>query len=116
MPKFLLILRSDASLHQRRDAAARQAALVAFEAWAGRLLAERRFVDGKRLDDDQGAGRVLHGGGVRPQVEDGPFGHGADVVRGFSVIEADDYEHAVTLCESHPDLAGGGTLELRRLD
>lgn len=116
MPKFLLILRSDPRLHQRRDAAARQAALLAFETWAGRLLAERRFVDGKKLGDDDRDGRVLHGSGGSVRVAAGPFGSGADVVRGFSVIEADDYEHAVALCESHPDLAAGGTLEVRQLD
>lgn len=119
MPKFLMILRSDPLLHQRRDPEARQAALLAFEAWAGRLLAERRFVDGKKLGDGDGDGadgRVMRGADGRVEVAAGPFGSGEAVVRGFAVLEADDYEHAVALCESHPDLAAGGTLELRRLD
>ncbi|MFM1872628.1 MAG: hypothetical protein RL398_2050 [Planctomycetota bacterium] len=109
MPKFLLILRGDPATWRARDKSAVLESVERFEAWAGRLLGERRFVDGKKLADGEGC--VLRG----DKVEHGPFGAGAEVVRGYHVIEADDYEHAVRLCVEHPELADGGTVEVRRL-
>src|SRR5204862_1197405 len=102
MPKFLLILRADPDAWRHRDRAEIQNLIERFEAWAGRLMAERRFLDGKKLAD--GEGRVLVRTGETVRVTDGPYGESKELVGGFHVIEADDYEHAVKLCQDHPEL------------
>lgn len=114
MPKFLLILRGDPDTWQHQTPAEIQLLIERFEAWAGRLMGEGRFLDGKKLAD--GEGRVLARSGAGVRVTDGPFGETKELVGGFHLVEADDYEHAVRLCADHPELSIGGSVEIRRLD
>lgn len=88
--------------------------IARFEAWAGNLMAESRFLDGKKLAD--GEGKVIAQSGDTVRVTDGPYGETKELVGGFHLIEADSYEHAVLLCRDHPELSIGGSVEIRRLD
>ena len=114
MPQFLLILRGDPADWQQRDPVAIEAVIRHFETWAGRLMGEGRFVDGKKLADGEGV--VLRRDGETVRVTDGPFGETKELVGGFHLIEADSYEHAVALCRDHPELSIHGSVEIRRLD
>lgn len=114
MPRFLLILRGDPAAWQHYGPDDLQRLIGAFESWAGRLMAEGRFLDGRKLAD--GEGRVVRRDGERVIVTDGPFGETKELVGGVHVIEADDYDHAVRLCRDHPELGIAGSVEIRRLD
>jgi hypothetical protein len=114
MPKFLLILRGDPETWRHQTQAEVQGLIERFEAWAGRLMGEGRFLDGKKLADGEGRVLALSGGTVK--VTDGPFGETKELVGGVHLIEADDYEHAVRLCMDHPELSIRGSVEIRRLD
>ncbi|MDO8348874.1 MAG: YciI family protein [Planctomycetota bacterium] len=114
MPKFLLILRGDPQAWCNQRPAEIENLIARFESWAGRLMAERRFLDGKKLAD--GEGRVIVREGQTVRVTDGPYGETKELVGGFHLIEADSYEHAVRLCEDHPELSIRGSVEIRRLD
>lgn len=114
MPKFLLILRGDPETWRHLAPDQIQALIGEFESWAGKLMAEGRFVDGRKLAD--GHGRVLTGKPGKAVVTDGPYGETKEIVGGFHLIEADSYEHAVELCRDHPELGLNGTVEIRQLD
>ncbi len=114
MPKFLLILRGDPDAWRHQPPEQIQQLISRFEGWAGRLMGESRFLDGKKLAD--GEGRVLLREGATVRVTDGPFGETKDLVGGFHLLEADSYEHAVELCRDHPELSIDGSVEIRRLD
>lgn len=114
MPKFLLILRGDPDTWRHQTPDEIQALIERFEAWAGALMGEGRFLDGKKLAD--GEGRVLEREGTTVKVTDGPYGETKELVGGFHLLEADDYDHAVRLCRNHPELSIRGSVEIRRLD
>ncbi len=114
MPKFLLVLRGDPDIWRQRPAAEIQALIERFERWAGGLMAERRFLDGKKLAD--GEGRVIVRDGDTVRITDGPYGEAKEIVGGFHLLEARDYDHAVELCRDHPELSIAGSVEIRRLD
>lgn len=114
MPKFLLVLRGDPEEWRQRPPDQIAELIARFEAWAGRLLGERRFLDGQKLAD--GEGRVIVRTGDTVRITDGPFGETKELVGGFHLIEADSYDHAVQLCRDHPELSIGGSVEIRRLD
>lgn len=114
MPKFLLILRGDPDHWRSREPAEIETIIAEFESWAGRLMGEGRFHDGKKLADGEGV--VLARVGDAVKVTDGPYGETKELVGGFHLIEADDYEHAARICRDHPELSIGGTVEIRRLD
>ena len=114
MPKFLLILRGDPDTWRHQNPTEVRQLIDRFEAWAGRLMGEGRFLDGKKLAD--GEGRVLSRDAGTVRVADGPYGQTRQLVGGFHLLEATDYEHAVRLCMDHPELSIGGSVEIRRLD
>ncbi|MBL8751831.1 MAG: transcription initiation protein [Planctomycetes bacterium] len=114
MAKFLLVLRGDPEVWRQRPPDEVQALIEHFERWAGGLMGERRFLDGKKLAD--GEGRLLVRAGTEVRITDGPFGETKEVVGGFHLIEARDYDHAVELCRTHPNLSIQGSVEIRRLD
>jgi len=114
MPKYLLILRGAAATGQHQSPGELQQLTARFEAWAGRLMAEGRLIDGTQLAP--GEGRVLAVTGGRVQASGGPYGAPEQRIAGLHLLQADDYEHAVSLCRDHPELSTGGSVEIRRLD
>lgn len=114
MPDYLVILRADPATFDGLSSEAFAALAARFEAWAGPLLAEGRFLAGSKLRTD--GGRCLVRRADRLQVRDGPFGETKEMVGGYHVISADDYGHAVELCTRHPNVTElGGCLEIREL-
>ncbi|MFK7742655.1 MAG: YciI family protein [Planctomycetota bacterium] len=124
MSRFLLILRGDAATdysHYTPDDF--QQILDEYRTWGERMTAEKRLLGGEKLADD--SGRVIHPPKVASQgspgpihqeaVHDGPYVESKEVVGGYYLIEADDYAHAVALCEQHPNFRFG-SIEIRQID
>jgi hypothetical protein len=78
-----------------------------YRAWARALEGEGRLVQAEKLADD--AGRSLPAGGA-------PAGAGGEVLGGFFLIRAADYEEAAALARTHPHLRYGGRVEIREIE
>ncbi len=115
MPKFMLILRAavdvDYSAFTPDDFAR---ILGEYEAWGGKLAAEGRLSLGQKLTD-QGGKVIWPRGGNKVEVKDGPYVETKEVVGGVYILKADSYDHAVALCDGHPNLRFG-SIEVRELD
>lgn len=115
MPHFMVILRADPAQYMHLSPEQIQDLLERFNAWGGKLAAQGRIKDGKKLTDE--GGRVLEHRGGRVAVKDGPYGETKEIVGGVYFITAKDYDHAVELCRDQPNLSlPGGTLEIREVD
>ena len=114
MAKFVLLLRSETVDYGAWSPEDLQKLLERFNNWAGSFAAEGKLESGEKLTD--GMGRVITGLGKKQNVTDGPFGETKEVIGGFYVINADDYDHAVELCRDQPNLELGGTVEIREVD
>jgi len=115
MPKYMLILRADAtpdySSYSPEDL---QELIGAFEAWATPLLEKGLLEDGKKLTD--GGGRVLvPGSDGEITVKDGPYQETKEVVGGVYLVSADSYDQAIELCHNHPNFRFG-SIEIREID
>lgn len=84
-----------------------------YEAWAGKLASQGLLRGGHKLTD--GDGKVLRGSPASVTVKDGPYIETKEVVGGYYLIKANDYAHAVKLCEGHPNFHFG-SIEIRQLD
>ena len=85
-----------------------------YEAWAKKLAAAGRLEAGKKLMDE--GGKVIWPrGSKKVDVKDGPYVESKEVVGGYYLLKADSYEHAVQLCEGHPNLQFG-SIEIRQVD
>jgi hypothetical protein len=82
--------------------------------WGDRQRAEGRLKAGEKLVFD--AGRVLRSAGGRIMVTDGPFAESKELLGGFFVIAANDYDEACHIAESCPHFKYGGSVEVRQID
>jgi hypothetical protein len=115
MPKFMLILRGDTQADYSQftpDDFAR--ILGEYEAWGTRMAKEGRLELGHKLTDQGGKVIWPHGKG-KVDVKDGPYVETKEVVGGIYLLKADSYEHAVKLCDGHPNLQFG-SIEVREID
>jgi hypothetical protein len=114
MPRFLLIPRDKHTDFADFSAEDMQKVIEQYVAW-GRKAGDRgQLIDGNKLTD--GDGRVLRGHGGKLSVTEGPFNATAEVVSGYWIIEANDYDDAVSLVEDHPHLQYGSSLEIRQVE
>ena len=78
--------------------------------WLGSLAAQNKLIDkGNRLTYE---GKVLKPDNV---VTDGPYAEIKEIIGGYSLIKADDYDEAVELAKGCPIYNVGGSLEVREI-
>jgi hypothetical protein len=114
MPKFMLVLRDDPSAFANYGPADFQSLLAKYGAWTQRMAKEGRLVRGNKLQDE--GGRTMKKQNGRVVTKDGPFVETKEIVSGFYIISADNYDQAVKLCDDHPVFSHDGRLEIREID
>lgn len=114
MSQFLLLLHESPKAMSEVSPEEIQGIIGEYTAWRDKLEAQNRLVSSNKLKDDGGRHLLQGDGAVR--VVDGPFSEAKEVVGGYFLIEAADYEEAATICADCPHLAFGGRIELREID
>ena len=109
MSKFMLLLYDDPTGWQRLSPEEMQKAIEKYMAWTKKPFT----VDSKRLGEDPG--KVVRPSNGRAHTADGPFSETKEVLGGFYLIEARDYDEAVARASEHPHVEYGGTIEVRKL-
>lgn len=92
-----------------------EAGVADYVAWTEQMRESGRLVDTARLADvHTDPGRVCSRKGDEFLVTDGPFAETKEVVGGYAVIEATDYDEVTSLCRQHP-AARDGKVVIRQL-
>lgn len=108
MPQYMLLLYDDPSSWERLSPEEMQKALEKYIAWS-----QKPFMKGTmRLGPD--LGRVIRSQDGAPRSTDGPYSETKEVLGGYYLIEAADYDEAVQRSLDHPHLEYGGTIEVRQ--
>jgi hypothetical protein len=111
MARFLFLVRNDGDCPTTTMSPEEMQRLVQrYMAWVDRLSRDKNLLGAEKLRSD--GGRVLREG--KGVVKDGPFSETKEVIGGFWLVEARDYDHAVALAEGLP--FGAGTLEIREIE
>jgi hypothetical protein len=114
MAEFVLFLRDTGSYTGEANPADIQAIIQKYVAWGDRLRAAGKMVAGQKLHD--GEGRLMRPVGSGPaSITDGPFTEAKEVLGGFFILNAADYDEAVALASDCPHLEFG-TIEIRRVE
>jgi hypothetical protein len=108
MEKFMLIFQG--GLPGNASSEEMQANMGKWMAWIEKLSKDDRYVSGEPLLP---GGKVIKGSAKN--VKDGPFTEGKEIVGGFFIIKAKDYDEAVALCADYPDYDKGGVIQLRQV-
>jgi hypothetical protein len=108
MSQFMLMLRDSGGFPDNISAEEIQAIIERYGAWLAKVRGS-----GHKLFDGEGRVVVRRDGGLA--VTDGPFVEAKEIIGGYFVIEADDYDRAAKLVEDCPHL-DFGSIEIRRID
>ena len=109
MPQYVQLLYDNTAALRSLSPEEMQKATEKYMAWSQKPFTK----GGKRLAED--FGRILHPQTGKPRVTDGPYSEAKEVLGGFFVIEADNYDHAVELSLGHPHLEYDGVVEVRHI-
>jgi hypothetical protein len=108
MEKFMLIFQG--GMPSENTPEAKEMDMGKWMAWIDKLAADGRYVAGEPLLP---GGKIITGNSKN--VVDGPFVEGKEVVGGFFIVNAADYDDAIALCEGYPDYELGGTIQVRQV-
>jgi hypothetical protein len=113
MAKFMLILHNKPGLWRNLSPEELQRKFEKYQAWTNSLRSSGRHVSGEKLGEEGGKLLSLHQG--RVTVVDGPYSEAKEVVGGYLVFRAANYEEALELVRDAPFL-DDHRIELRQTD
>ena len=108
MPQFLIVLRDATWNPESLSPEEIQAIMKKYRAWVDRLAGK-----GHKLRDNEGRVLTRQNGSVT--VTDGPYAEAREILGGYIVIQAKDYDEAVQQCNDSPHFEFG-TIEIRAIE
>lgn len=112
MRQFMLILRENPQDFATVTPDEMQRIIERYTAWSEALAARGRLVEGIKLQDE--GGRVLARSGGKTSVTDAAYAEAKEVIGGFFIIRAADYDEAAELASDCPHLEHG-TIGIREI-
>jgi len=113
MPSYMLLLYDNPANWQNISPEEMQKALEKYMAWGTKLRNQGVLLGSHKLAED--VGKVLRGR-TQPRVTDGPYSETKEVLGGYFLIQAANYNEAVDHTRDCPHLEYGGTIEVRQVD
>ena len=114
MPKYMLLLHDDPTTFATMSPEQIQKVIEKYVAWGKRLREAGIISESHKLFDEPG--RVMRGNPPGTRVTDGPYSETKEVLGGYYVIAADNYDQAVERARDCPHLEYGGTIEVREVE
>lgn len=107
MSKFLVVLRNERWSPEGLSPEELQEIFGRYRAWITRIGGA-----GQKLKDNEG--RVMRRDSPLT-ITDGPYAEAKEVLGGYLIVEAADYDEAVRLCQDSPHL-DIGSIEIRQIE
>jgi hypothetical protein len=113
MAKFMLILHETPGNFAHLTPEELQRTVEKYIAWAGKLKESGKVAGSNKLMEE--GGRIVTRRRGELNVVDGPYSEAKEVVGGYFVVQAADYDEAVRLLRDCPHLEFG-RIEVRQVD
>ena len=109
MERYLYVFRGGEGMGRTPEEI--QAHMGRWGAWIGKLSEQGKHEGGEPLNPE---GRLVKSGGT--VVTDGPFAEGSEVVGGYLLVKAGNYDEAVEMSKECPIFeTDDGTVEVRQI-
>ena len=109
MEKFMFIFHGGVSMDASPEQM--QANMGKWMAWIEQLSKDNRYVSGEPLLP---GGKLVTGTNGK-SVTDGPYTEGKEVVGGYFILNAENYDDALSLTKGYPDYEHGGKIQVRQV-
>ena len=113
MSKFILFIRDEGADFSKYTAKEFEQLFARFGQWSQELSQKGKLVSGDKLKDD--GGKTLKSVNGR-LVTGGSYTSNASTVGGYYVIQAENYDEALSLVKSCPAIEYGGSIEVREIE
>jgi hypothetical protein len=113
MPQYLLLLHDDPRVFTEVPPEQLQAIYARYRDWRQSLAGTGKLAGGAKLTDE--GGRRLESRDGRVVVSDGPYAEAKEVLGGYFMVVAADYDEAVEIARGCPHL-DYGRIEVRQVD
>jgi hypothetical protein len=113
MAKFMLILHTTPGSLRRLSPDEMQRKVQMYQSWMDKIRAGGRYVSSEKLGEE--GGKLLNLQKGRLSIMDGPYSEAKEVVGGYFVFRAADYDEAIELTRDCPFL-DDGRIEIRQTD
>ena len=114
MASFMLIARDGPQDFADMSPEDMQGIIEKYVAWGTKLEDAGKKRASNKLRDSEG--KVLRGNSGSLTVTDGPFSETKEVVGGYWIIDAADYDEAIELARDCPHIEYGASLEIREVE
>jgi len=114
MPEYMLILHESTTGFAELSAEDIEKVIADYVAWSNRVAEMGKMAGGNKLRDDGGRMLTINDGSLR--VTDGPFAEAKEIIGGYFLISADNYDEAVEIAGTCPHLTYGGRIEVREVE
>jgi hypothetical protein len=113
MPRYMLLLHDDQAAFASLSPQQMQTIIEKYVAWGGSLRKRGLLGNSDKLADEPGRIVRRNNGAVR--VTDGPYSETKEVLGGYYIVTAADYDGAIALTHDCPHL-DYGTIEVRQIE
>jgi hypothetical protein len=110
MEKFMLIFHGGGLPQEQRTPEEMEAGMGKWMAWIDKLAKAGKYDSGEPLIP---GGKIISG--VNKTVTDGPFAEGKEIVGGYFIVNAANYDEAIAMCDDYPDYQYGGKVQVRQV-
>lgn len=114
MAKFMLILNHRPGRYDGLSPEENMDIIKDYIAWVERQAAAGIYQGGEKLGNE--GGKTVRRPNGRLEVHDAPFAELPEVLGGYMIIEAADYNEAVNIAADHPHLVHNDEIVLRQID
>lgn len=108
MEKFMLIFQNGEN-EINQSAEEMQLQMGKWFAWIGQLKAADKYLEGEPLLPD---GKVVTGINT---YTDGPYVEGKEIIGGYFIVQAENMDEAIAMCNDFPDFSTGGKVHVRQV-
>lgn len=105
MPRYIILPIEKSNTFEDLSPQEMQHIVERYTEWTRALAKAKRLVDGQKLTD--GTGRVLRTTRGKLSVTDRPHTEGKELIGGFWIIQAKNFDEAERLCRDCPHLEYG---------
>ena len=114
MPEFMLLLFNGPGPGKPTTPADMRAAVARYRAWAATVHKDGTPARGQKLADD--GGRELTPQDGKVAVTDGPYSETKELLGGYFIVKAANYDEAVAIARGCPHLVARNRIVVRQLD
>ncbi|MBL0940463.1 MAG: transcription initiation protein [Gemmatimonadaceae bacterium] len=110
----MLLLSDDPTEFTTMSPAELQDVLARYSSWSNSLAAQGKLRGGEKLRDE--GGRILRKEGDKIVVRDGPYAEVREVVSGYFLIDAANYDEAEAIARTCPHAQSRGSMAIREIE